>query len=51
MITVVGMVELKKPIIHSELYRNLIVRVGGFNARFVELSSKIQSEIIAKTLY
>ena len=32
-------------------YRNLIVRVGGFSARFVELTPAIQRDLIARTLY
>ena len=34
-----------------EKYRNLIVRVGGFCARFVELDRKVQEEILSRTLY
>lgn len=30
-------------------YRNVIVRVAGFSARFVELSKKLQDEIICRT--
>lgn len=30
-------------------YRNIIVRVAGFSARFVELSKKLQDEIICRT--
>lgn len=34
---------------HPENYRDLIVRVAGFSALFVELSEGIQNEIIART--
>lgn len=34
---------------HPEKYRDLIVRVAGFSALFVELSEGIQNEIIART--
>jgi formate C-acetyltransferase len=34
-----------------ELHRNLIVRVGGFSAYFVELDRGIQQEIIARTMH
>jgi pyruvate-formate lyase len=34
-----------------EKYRNLIVRVGGFSARFVELTPDIQRDLLARTLY
>ncbi|MBI4329658.1 MAG: hypothetical protein HY673_00070 [Chloroflexi bacterium] len=40
------LLEAKK---HPEKYRDLIVRVAGFSAYFVELSSEIQDEIIART--
>lgn len=33
---------------HPELYRNLIVRVCGFSARFVSLSKRWQDEVIAR---
>ncbi len=36
---------------HPELHRNLIVRVGGFSAYFVELDSGLQDEIIARTTH
>ena len=32
-------------------YANLIVRVGGFSARFVELSKEIQADLLKRTLY
>ena len=32
-----------------ELYRDLLVRVAGYSARFVDLSSEVQDEIIART--
>lgn len=34
---------------HPEQYRDLIVRVAGFSAFFVELSKSIQDQIIART--
>lgn len=34
---------------HPELYRDLLVRVGGYSARFVDLSPEIQDSIITKT--
>lgn len=34
---------------HPENYRDLIVRVAGFSAYFVELSKPIQDEVIART--
>ena len=34
---------------HPELYRNLVVRVAGYSALWVELDDRIQNEIIART--
>ena len=34
---------------HPELYRDLIVRVAGFSAFFVELGKPVQDQIIART--
>jgi pyruvate-formate lyase len=34
-----------------EKYRSLIVRVGGFSARFVELARDVQLDLIQRTLY
>jgi formate C-acetyltransferase len=33
---------------NPELYKNLIVRVGGFSARFVLLSKALQDDIISR---
>lgn len=35
--------------VHPSEYKNLIVRVGGFSAYFVELDSLLQDQIIART--
>jgi len=51
MITVVGRDDLEAAMREPEKYRNLIVRVGGFSARFVELSRDIQVDLIQRTLY
>ena len=51
MITVVGRGEMEAALLEPEKYRNLIVRVGGFSARFVELTPQIQRDLIARTLY
>lgn len=34
---------------HPEMYRDLVVRVGGFSAYFVHLSPEVQDDIIART--
>lgn len=50
-ITVVGREDLQKAMIEPENYQNLLVRIGGFSARFVTLSPVVQREIIARTTY
>ena len=35
--------------IHPERYRNLLVRIGGFSARFVELDPIVQHELLLRT--
>lgn len=51
MISVVGRGDLENAMREPSKYRNLLVRVGGFSARFVELGEEEQREIIARTLY
>ena len=51
MLTVVGREDLQQAMIHPELYQNLIVRVGGFSERFVNLPRLTQEEILSRTLY
>lgn len=51
MITVLGRGDLENAVAHPEQYRSLMVRVGGFSARFVDLSSDVQEEIMSRTLY
>lgn len=41
--------ELADAKIHPENHKNLIVRVGGFSAYFVQLSPEIQDDIIMRT--
>lgn len=51
MINVLGRDDLENALKEPEKYQNLIVRVGGFCARFVELSSDVQKEILSRTMY
>jgi pyruvate-formate lyase len=51
MISVIGREDLQKALLEPEKYKNLLVRVGGFSARFVELGAQEQQEILARTLY
>jgi pyruvate-formate lyase len=51
MITVVGKDELERAMQTPELYHDLIVRVGGFSARFVDLPKDVQKEIFERNTY
>jgi pyruvate formate-lyase/glycerol dehydratase family glycyl radical enzyme len=42
------LIEAKK---HPERYRDLVVRVAGYSAYFIELSPEVQDEIIARTTH
>ncbi len=51
MITVADAAELEKALQEPEKYSNLIVRVGGYSERFVNLPKEIQKEVIRRTIY
>lgn len=51
MITVVGREDLRRAMERPEEYRDLIVRVGGFSARFVDLKKDVQQEIYDRVTY
>lgn len=51
MLNILDRGALEDAMVRPELYPNLIVRVGGFAARFVELDRKVQEEIVSRTLY
>lgn len=51
MITVVGREELADAMAHPEQYSDLMVRVGGFSARFVNLPKDVQKEIFERHTY
>jgi len=51
MVTVVGKEQLEKAMEQPENYRDIIVRVGGFSARFVELPKDIQREVYSRETY
>lgn len=51
MITVVDKKELEAAMAEPEKYGHIFVRVGGFSARFIELSRDVQLEILSRTLY
>jgi pyruvate-formate lyase len=51
MLTVISRGDLEEAMKHPEKYENLIVRVGGFSERFVNLDRETQREILSRTLY
>lgn len=51
MINVVNNADLKRAMDHPEEFPNLIVRVGGFSARFIDLDRDVQLEILSRTGY
>lgn len=51
MLSVVRRGDLEKALQNPEQYHHLMVRVGGFSARFVELEPDVQQEILHRTLY
>jgi pyruvate-formate lyase len=51
MVTVINRGDLEKALHDPASYRDLIVRVGGFSARYVELSKDVQLEILSRTTY
>ncbi len=48
-LSAVGKDDLEQAMIHPEKYRSLIVRIGGFSARFVELDPIVQHELLLRT--
>lgn len=48
---VIGKDDLENAMAHPENYQNLLVRIGGFSARFVTLNPVVQREIIERTTY
>lgn len=50
-ITVVSKRDLEDAVKNPQLYPHLLVRLGGWCAKFVDLSQEIQEEIIRRTLY
>ena len=51
MITVVNRGVLEDAMVHPEKYPDLIVRVAGFSAVFVELPRNVQEELLSRVLY
>ncbi|MDR1795447.1 MAG: pyruvate formate lyase family protein [Erysipelotrichaceae bacterium] len=51
MVTVIDSGALQDALVHPEKYPDLIVRVSGFSAVFVELDRNVQTELLSRTLY
>ncbi|NIO87791.1 MAG: hypothetical protein GTN68_45375 [Candidatus Aminicenantes bacterium] len=51
MINVMRNIDLLRAMDHPEKFQNLIVRVGGFSARFIDLDRDVQLEILNRTIY
>lgn len=51
MVTVVDSNALEDAMVHPEKYPDLIVRVAGYSAVFVNLDPTVQREILSRTLY
>ena len=50
-LSVINQADLEDAMIHPEKHENLIVRVGGFSARFVTLDPDIQRDILQRNAY
>ena len=51
MVTVVDHGQLEDAQKHPEKYLDLIVRVAGYSAVFVNLTKDVQDELLSRTLY
>lgn len=51
MVTVVDKETLEDAVVHPEKYPNLIVRVSGFSAVFVNLTPEVQQELLSRATY
>ncbi len=49
--TVVNQADLEDAMIHPENHENLVVRVGGYTARFNELNMQTKKDILERTAY
>ncbi|MBR3345703.1 MAG: pyruvate formate-lyase, partial [Solobacterium sp.] len=51
MVTVVDHGMLEDAMVHPEKYPDLLVRVAGYSAVFVDLDKEVQKELLSRTLY
>ena len=50
-LSVVDQKDLEDAMEHPERHENLVVRVGGFTARFIDLDKKTQRDVLSRTAY
>lgn len=50
-LSVVNKGDLEAALVEPEKYTHVLVRLGGWTARFVDLERRVQEEIIGRTLY
>lgn len=50
-ISVMNRGDMEDAMIHPERHQNLLVRVGGFSARFVQLDPDTQQDVLNRTIY
>ena len=50
-LSVVCQKDLEDALVHPENHENLVVRVGGFTARFIDLDKKTQQDVLTRTAY
>jgi pyruvate-formate lyase len=51
MLNILSKGEMEDALIHPEKHADLIVRVGGFSARFIDLDRFTQADVLSRTLY
>ncbi|MDF2543131.1 MAG: pyruvate formate-lyase [Herbinix sp.] len=50
-ISVVNQKDLEDALLHPEEHENLVVRVGGYTARFIHLDKKTQQDVLMRKAY
>ena len=50
-LNIVSSAVLKDAVLHPENYRDLLVRISGYNAYFITLNSQMQQELIERAEY
>ncbi len=50
-VSVMNRGDMEDALVHPERHQNLFVRVGGFSARFIDLDSQTQQDVLRRTIY